>query len=793
MPEGIRAVTQELHYTSSPRGLIPGTSGFCTVAATPHMPGPLVERLESLSGYRRVPGAKASEAALDPVVHMHLRLQITGRVQHILSRIRAADLDHTQRSNHYAHHLVLDDAPLPEGGPAWLLLQPGVMERAWSGSPRILDATRAIPAGSRPPAVCEEWAARVGDAGWAGVVAESLLARPDRIIYLVFQPGIELLPLVDEVFALLPPERRWRINFSTYYTSGLPADVPCLLRGVLAGSDEAKHARRIPDALVIDLQNRLPPATGGDLVRLARTGKPRVVAEPEIEPPPRLEPASPGGSLVPPPLEPVAADPWSDGDTYGMAPPRLSTGHAAARFSPTSRPRGETASPRRSPLLWAAAGSALTLLVALGLGVAFWPTRQPPSPPPTEAGSTSGSDQVVQNSGGQDQAGGLEDGLKRRIEALAASKEEKKPAEESAKPDQGQTGGQETKSGEQMADASQSGQNPDGAGTPPPPTPDPPPDSSETTKPKPEPTAKVQTVHLLKSPLPPIAKEPNSEPKWDDLELAEPLAFDPKNVDVDVLDPKVAVNREEDHFLREILWDDQPLAQFRIQDRQPQFRWMIDDAAATQSPEKPQAVRDALITVNGVGGQSVSFLLRRRIDMNAVKLNLLKEENLDVNRWRLNRNFRPGLTKDDIWKTIPEKQEWSTGWPLKVTAVRIGNENEKPLNEDAKRTIKLDRTGLPPGCVPDDEVKVTFVTNKTLESGYHYLVYCEFEPSLEDVLKQISKSPTHPPTREGIAQIVNDLKAVYGGEICFKISADVGGGELVEVLRLGQWPEETTK
>ena len=47
-------MSQELHYTSVPRGLKPGSRGFCTVALTPHMPGPLVDRLEALSGYQPV-------------------------------------------------------------------------------------------------------------------------------------------------------------------------------------------------------------------------------------------------------------------------------------------------------------------------------------------------------------------------------------------------------------------------------------------------------------------------------------------------------------------------------------------------------------------------------------------------------------------------------------------------------------------------------------------------------------------------------------------------------------------
>ena len=47
-------MSQELHYTSVPRGLRPGTLGFCTVAMTPQIPGPLFEHLENLSGYQPV-------------------------------------------------------------------------------------------------------------------------------------------------------------------------------------------------------------------------------------------------------------------------------------------------------------------------------------------------------------------------------------------------------------------------------------------------------------------------------------------------------------------------------------------------------------------------------------------------------------------------------------------------------------------------------------------------------------------------------------------------------------------
>ena len=61
-------MSQELHYTSVPRGLKPGSRGFCTVGMTPHMPGPLVDRLEALSGYQPFFPPHDPSAALNPVV-----------------------------------------------------------------------------------------------------------------------------------------------------------------------------------------------------------------------------------------------------------------------------------------------------------------------------------------------------------------------------------------------------------------------------------------------------------------------------------------------------------------------------------------------------------------------------------------------------------------------------------------------------------------------------------------------------------------------------------------------------
>jgi hypothetical protein len=264
-------MSQELHYTSVPRGLKPGSRGFCTVGQTPHMSVALADRLEALSGYQPVFPPHDPSAPLNPIVFSHLRLTIAGKTMSVLSRIGPAGLDYTGRPNKYAHHVVLDASERPEGGPAWLLSQPGFLQSAWEGDPREIPAGRVPPHGDHQPGAARAWQALTGDGGWAGVLAKAFLADPRRTAFLVFRPGMDVLSLFVEALALLPAARRWDVDFSTYFTP-LPQGVNCAWRAVLEGSAEAKNARRLPNVLVLDLCQVMARAQGGALVHLGRTG-----------------------------------------------------------------------------------------------------------------------------------------------------------------------------------------------------------------------------------------------------------------------------------------------------------------------------------------------------------------------------------------------------------------------------------------------------------------------------------------------------------------------------------------
>ncbi len=238
-------MSHELIYTSAPRGLKPGSQGFCTVVSTQGIAVNLAQRLEALSGYRHVFPPPDPNARLNPVLYSHLHLNVSGRRCYLLSRVCDAGLDHTQRTNKFAHHMVLEAAEAASllAGPAWLLAAPGFMQSTWDGVPRILVAARRPPAGNSPPMVCRAWQSLVGDAGWGGALAQTAAANRPAII--VFRPGVELLPLLVESLALLPPPMRWNVSFSTYY-SKLPPGLECQWRCVLEGSPEAIANQRLP-------------------------------------------------------------------------------------------------------------------------------------------------------------------------------------------------------------------------------------------------------------------------------------------------------------------------------------------------------------------------------------------------------------------------------------------------------------------------------------------------------------------------------------------------------------------
>jgi hypothetical protein len=129
----------QLIFTSAPRGLTPGQSGYCTVARSRDLREGLISRLEKFSYY-------APEATRNPVICAHRIVEVRGVRYHALSRIVDAGLDFTKRRKFIAHHLVFDPAELARApSPATILLHwPGWRDR-WESDPEWLDEADSLP------------------------------------------------------------------------------------------------------------------------------------------------------------------------------------------------------------------------------------------------------------------------------------------------------------------------------------------------------------------------------------------------------------------------------------------------------------------------------------------------------------------------------------------------------------------------------------------------------------------------------------------------------------------------
>ncbi len=267
-------MSHEIYYTSAPEGIKRGTSGFCTVAASDNIPKPLWDRLETLSAYRH---HFSTGGQANPVSFAHWILAIAGKTHHVLSRICDSGVDHTQRTNAFAHHLVLDPAEIAAaaGGPAWLLQQPGVMMERWNGQVGSLTPSSLARGDNTGSRICHQWAAVTGDAGWGGHLADVFAKSPTKPVCILFAPGQELLPLLAETIALLPSAARWNVTFNTYFTS-MPTSATCLWRCCLAGTPAAQIGLRYAaSGIVLDLTDRarLPALPACDYVTMARTGQ----------------------------------------------------------------------------------------------------------------------------------------------------------------------------------------------------------------------------------------------------------------------------------------------------------------------------------------------------------------------------------------------------------------------------------------------------------------------------------------------------------------------------------------
>ncbi len=267
----------ELIYTSVPKGLKPGSSGYTTVACTEGMPAKYVSLCESLSGYIHLyADLNDPNYRLNPVAYSHYKFSVNNEKISVLSRVSSSGADYSGRANKIAHHIVVLQDEQHLIGPAALMNQPGLFVDEWNREPQILPKGRiAFPENEIKSYFAEEWENVLGDAGAAGVLAQKILDNDKTPAFILFEPGTNLLQLIIEAMDLLPLEQQWATTFNTYFDPTIkPIDSECIVRCCVRNS---KHLNSFPDALVMDLPQKkmigkIPK--DAEIYECARTGNP---------------------------------------------------------------------------------------------------------------------------------------------------------------------------------------------------------------------------------------------------------------------------------------------------------------------------------------------------------------------------------------------------------------------------------------------------------------------------------------------------------------------------------------
>jgi len=359
----------QLIYTSAPRGLVPGRSGFCTVARHREIRDGLVTEIERFSQYDR---SGRGSGAQSPVVYAHRIVRLGGSSYHVLSCTRDAGADYTGRTNHLAHHLICEPHELANAPSPPEVLRQMAWCRTWADAPRYLGAEEAInlhlfDRTARLPA--QTWQALTSDAGCAALPLESGALSGCYWLYPAEAGEQYLLPLFAESLLLLDPSGRkadklWQVPFTTYLQSTDHA-ADFFWRGCWQGSSAALTAQNARQTLDLTRSLNLRPPEN-QAAELARTGLP----------------ASPETSEATPVGAKALSETWhhpepradSGGQELDLAELLASADNVRTRKGARTNSGGrEGARPRKLPIkLLVALGTTLAVIGALAIGFLVW-------------------------------------------------------------------------------------------------------------------------------------------------------------------------------------------------------------------------------------------------------------------------------------------------------------------------------------------------------------------------------------------------------------------------------------
>lgn len=295
----------QLIYTSAPRLLEAGRTGFGTVARHRAVSGMLASSVERFSQFARLPGH-------DPrrIIHACRILTVGSGTYHVLSCLQDAGSDYTGRTNHIAHHLIVEPREVRALAAAGItpadVLHGMRWRTSWSDGPRYLDAAEEVDLSAFKAPASRAWASVTGSPASAGVLwsREAL-----KGCYLIMPAGVSALELFQESL-LKEPAQGWQCRFTTCME---PTDDAADFRWVaLPDSSPLRSQLENSSRVVLDLTSpsTLPPPP-----------------EPEPQPPPpeSASPPPPQATLPPPVAQQKktrkeSAAPAADSTMGGWAP-----------------------------------------------------------------------------------------------------------------------------------------------------------------------------------------------------------------------------------------------------------------------------------------------------------------------------------------------------------------------------------------------------------------------------------------------------------------------------------------
>ena len=204
----------QLIYTSAPRLLEAGKTGFGTVARSRELPQPLVAYLERISSYDR---AENIGSFLYYSVYT-----MGGLGYHVFSRIADCGVDYTKRTNHIAHHWVMPDDEMGQphhrgNTPAGVLL---ALQQCWLPSWQKLPQwfTGDIQVELPYPEMGRTWEKLTGQQDNQRWLNESDIQQGINLLLPVACNETDSLKLLHEAF-LNRADHGWGLGFTTAATS----------------------------------------------------------------------------------------------------------------------------------------------------------------------------------------------------------------------------------------------------------------------------------------------------------------------------------------------------------------------------------------------------------------------------------------------------------------------------------------------------------------------------------------------------------------------------------------------